>query len=239
MTIAHDPDVLALLDEVVATVDRSLPRVLALRGQVTIKEDGSPVSQADLFIEDEVYRLVDKALGRVSFISEETPRSLDEPSAIQVILDPIDGTENFVSGLSEWGVSLGIWSAGVHVASLLHLPAMGLSLRTGQQIAYSRSRIVGLSSSYSEEIGELMRSHRECRVIGCAVYNLFNVCRGSFSRFVNPKGAYVWDLLPGLNLALEHNCRVLVEGSNYHGGLLPSDRRYRVDVQHRYDLRPR
>ena len=36
-----------------------------------------------------------------------------------------------------------------------------------------------------------MKGAEEYRVTGCAVYNLINVIRGSFCRFVNPKGAYV------------------------------------------------
>ena len=74
--------------------------------------------------------------------------------------------------------------------------------------------------------------------MGCAVYNLYNVIRGSFARFTNPRGAHAWDLLPGLMLALEHKCDVEVEGKPYHGEFLEPGRKYRVDIRHRYDLHP-
>ena len=37
------------------------------------------------------------------------------------VLDPIDGTENFCSGLKEWGVSLSIWQGARHAGSLERL----------------------------------------------------------------------------------------------------------------------
>ena len=64
------------------------------------------------------------------------------------------------------------------------------------------SRITGFSSSMHPQITASLNEGGENRILGCAVYNLFNVARGAFARFVNPKGARVWDLLAGL--MLEH-----------------------------------
>ena len=57
-----------------------------------------------------------------------------------------------------------------------------------------------------------------------------------YSRFSNPKGAYAWDLLPGLMICLEQGCDVAVDGKPFDGRFLEPHRRYRVDVQHRHDL---
>lgn len=110
---------------------------------------------------------------------------------------------------------------------------------TGDTLTPIRSRIRGFSSSMCDEILEGMRSTQESRLMGCAVYNLYNVIRGSFARFTNPRGAYSWDLLPGLMLAREHNCDIEVEGKPYHGEFLEPGRKYRVDIRHRYDLHTR
>jgi myo-inositol-1(or 4)-monophosphatase len=119
---------------------------------------------------------------------------------------------------------------------MLAMPELGERLITGDKLPKIHSRITGFSSSFCDEIAVGIRDSTEYRVTGCAVYNLFNVIRGSFCRFVNPKGAYIWDLLPGLMLALEHGCEVLLDEKPYYGEFLDPTRKYRVDIRHRYDI---
>lgn len=76
-----------------------------------------------------------------------------------------------------------------------------------------------------------MSNPGEYRIFGCAVYNIYNVIRGSFKRFINPKGAYVWDILPGTMLAFEQGCRVLVDDAPYNGTYLDPSRKYRITIE--------
>lgn len=145
------------------------------------------------------------------------------------ILDPIDGTENFCSGLREWGITLPVWHEGKHAGSSLLIPELNACLRSGQSVEKFQSRIVGCSSSYNDQIGKVISENSESRIMGCAVYNQHNVISGSYSRFVNPKGAYCWDLQEGASLALENNGSVLLDGEPYDGKLLDPDRRHRID----------
>jgi myo-inositol-1(or 4)-monophosphatase len=229
-----------LLVSVQRLVDAHLAHVLALRHDVRIKEDGSPVTEADLYLERLVRAHLEAALPDLDFVAEE---SYSGQNVLQeghvALLDPIDGTENFCSGLKEWGVSLGLWYRGRHLGSLLHLPELGESLISGDRPTGHVSRITGLSSSFNEGIVQALRATREYRVSGCAVYNLLNVARGSFARFINPKGARAWDLLPGLMLCLEQGCDVRVDDEVFNGRFLDPAQRYRVDIRHRYDLHPR
>ena len=197
-----------------------LPSLLDQRYAITYKPDGSPVTDADLLVEREVSRLLADRLPGIEVIGEESTPDLVPADGYVAVIDPIDGTENFCSGLPEWGMSLGVWKSGVHVASMLLLPELGRSLTTGDRFEPIRSRITGFSSSYSPEIAKGIADAGEYRVTGCAVYNIYNVIRGSFCRFVNPKGAYIWDLLPGAMLALEHGCTVRVDEEPYRGELL-------------------
>jgi myo-inositol-1(or 4)-monophosphatase len=229
-----------LLDNVSELVMAHLSDILARRDRVSWKDDGSPVTAADIYVEDLVRSCLAACLPELSFVGEES----FDPSEVLgsgyvALLDPIDGTENFISGLKEWGVSLGIWHGGRHAASMLLMPELGEGLKTGDRITPRTSRIVGFSSSFCEEIGRQMGEVRESRITGCAAYNLYNVTRGAFARFCNPRGAYGWDLLPGLMLALEHGCEVLVDGNEFDGRFLKPGQRYRVDVRHRHDLHPR
>lgn len=225
-------EVRLFLNDVCDLIESHMDRIQATRYQFTIKSDGTPVTQSDIFIEDMVRWYVNQHLPDAVFIGEESfdyiSRNLD---SYMVILDPIDGTENFCSGLREWGVSFGLWFGGSHLGSFLLMPEMGLRLVTGDRVEPIQSRITGLSSSISPAFFEIMGQPGEYRIMGCAVYNIYNVIRGSYKRFVNPKGAYVWDILPGVMLALEQGCKVSIDGQPYHGEHLDPTFKYRVDIE--------
>jgi myo-inositol-1(or 4)-monophosphatase len=70
----------------------------------------------------------------------------------------------------------------------------------------------------------------EYRILGCSVYNLYNVINGSFYSFENNKGANVWDILPGLNLAIENKLVVTVNNQIYDGELLTPNQKYRFKI---------
>lgn len=231
----------ALLDGAQAFILETLPDLVARRHEVSWKADGSPVTQADLLLEQRLGAWLDARLPGIILIGEESyaPEGSAAPASDwTAVLDPIDGTENFCSGLKEWGVSLSLWRGNAHQGSLLALPELGEHLRTGQPVRYMRSRITGFSSSVVPEIAQGIEAADEARILGCAVYNLYNVTRGALARFVSPKGAYSWDLLAGVLLAREHGCDVLIDGKAYDGSFLAPNRRYRVDIRHRYDLHP-
>jgi myo-inositol-1(or 4)-monophosphatase len=228
-----------VLREVRDLVLGSLPQLNAMRYDIAWKPDGSPVTKADIFLENEIAGLLQRKIPGIRFIGEESYQpAITAGDGWVAVVDPIDGTENFCSGLKEWGTSLSIWRQGRHEGSLIVMPELGESMMSGDIPRVPGSRIVGFSSSYHPEIGRGLEENTEGRVMGCAVYNLFNVIRGAFARFVNPKGAYSWDLLAGVALAQESGCEVILEGQNYDGRFLEPGRRYRVDIRHRYDLHP-
>ena len=229
-----------LMRALIALVQDNMGRIEATRYDITLKPDGSPVTASDVFLEHLIRDHLVAHIPAIAFAGEETfadgaPLRTDGYVAI---LDPIDGTENFCSGLKEWGVSFTLWHGRTHLGSLLYLPELGEHLMTGDTLRPVRSRIRGFSSSMCPEILQGMAETGESRLTGCAVYNLYNVVRGAFARFTNPRGAYAWDLLPGLMLAREHHCDIEVEGQPYGGEFLEPGRKYRVDIRHRYDLHP-
>ena len=223
-----------LMPRVQERIIELLPELQTRRYEITWKPDGSPVTEADVFLEQQLRDLLQSTLPGLNFIGEESWIAGQSPTKGWVaVLDPIDGTENFCSGLKEWGVSLSIWHDGRHQASLLMMPELNEAMSTGNIPSIPRSRIVGFSSSFSPDIGKGLSETPEGRIMGCAVYNLFNVIRGAFSRFVNPKGAYSWDLLAGVSLAHEAGCKVEIDGKDYDGRFLEPGRRYCVDIRHR------
>lgn len=214
-----------------------LPQILQGRDHVRIKADNSFVSDGDMHIQGIAETWVRERLPEYQLVSEEldSPASDWDPLKKYVVLDPIDGTENFVSGLKEWGTGISIYAYGRHQESCIFLPELGELQITGMPWRHFRSRIVGLSSSLTaHDLSTLpVMPGTEYRVMGCAMYNLLMAARGSFKMFENVKGVACWDILPGINLALEAGCQVWVDGEVYRGQLLLPVKRYKVRVEAR------
>ena len=149
-----------------------------------------------------------------------------------VTVDPIDGTENFVSGLKEWGIGVSIYKNMVHYQSMIALPELDICFCSGDNIDKNRkSRLCGLSSYMTPQDFEQLEKGYEYRIMGCCMYNMYNVIKGSYQQFQHLKGCYSWDILPGINLALEHGCMVELEGKRYNGEFLRPGIKYRFKIK--------
>ena len=84
----------------------SLPRFKALDLQVTQKPDLTPVSDADFAVETHLRTLITEQFPNDSVIGEEfAQKSLGERTWI---IDPIDGTKNFVRGVPVWATLIAL-----------------------------------------------------------------------------------------------------------------------------------
>ncbi|MNC08899.1 Inositol-1-monophosphatase [compost metagenome] len=171
-------------------------------------------------------------------ISEELAPFTDviwDQNGSYVVLDPIDGTENFVSGLKEWGIGISIYTNGLHQESCIYLPELNDLHITGMTMTHHRSRIRGLSSSLTKQDLLQLAEGFEYRIIGCSMYNMLAAVRGAYASFENVKGVNCWDILPGLNFALEHNCEALVDGVAYQGQILFPTQKYKINIKKRHE----
>jgi fructose-1,6-bisphosphatase/inositol monophosphatase family enzyme len=217
-----------ICQEIQLIIQNNIHEILSLRNTKILKEDNSYVSKGDLLCESLIKDFIKNNLPGYALLSEESPK--DNLKAYNndkvIIVDPIDGTENYVSGLKEWGVAICVYENGKHKQSMLALPELNLYLKSGDTFPKFSSRIAGISSSLSKEDLLNLKSGFEYRIIGCCVYNMYNVITGSYYSFENPKGAKVWDIIPGLNLALENGLSVTVNNKKYEGELLRPDQKY-------------
>lgn len=210
-------------------IDLNISSILSLRNSFVKKSDDSYVSEGDLLVQKLLVDLASEKLPKFSIISEELEIRADTDFNNVIVIDPIDGTENFVSGFKEWGTGISVYKDGRHHESIIMLPELNDYLISGQKISRFQSRIVGLSSSIStKDMLGINVNGREIRVIGCAMYNLLSAIKGSFYYFVNLKGVNCWDLLPGINLAIEHNISVFIDGMPYEGQFLRPSKKYNV-----------
>jgi myo-inositol-1(or 4)-monophosphatase len=94
------------------------------RGELTIKSKGAQdmVSEADLNTELLIRGRLDAQFPKDAFLGEETGHStFDDGRGIWVV-DPIDGTQPFVSGLSSWCVSIAFVKNGALQFGMVYAP---------------------------------------------------------------------------------------------------------------------
>ena len=214
-------------------IESNLSNILSLRNTGRLKEDNTFVSDGDLLCQRLIFDYLAENVKDCVVFSEESENdlSLIDDTKFIITIDPIDGSENFISGLKEWGVGVSIYKGGKHIQSMISLPELGVCLCTGDTIERIRnSRICGLSSYMKAEDFAQLDGKMEYRIMGCCMYNMYNVIRGSYKQFFHLKGCFSWDILPGLNLALEHGLCIELEGEKYSGDFLIPGKRYRFVV---------
>lgn len=88
------------------------------------KTPGNPVSEADLAVDKFLRRELGRLLPSAAWLSEE---STDDPVRLGQdliwLVDPIDGTRDFVKGKPGWAVSVALVSAGKPLIGMLAAPA--------------------------------------------------------------------------------------------------------------------
>jgi 3'(2'),5'-bisphosphate nucleotidase len=95
---------------------------------VTAKGDDSPVTEADRRAEKVILAGLAELLPGVPVVAEEEVSEGRIPGALGdrfVLVDPLDGTREFVSRNGEFTVNIGIIEKGVPVAGAVYVPALG------------------------------------------------------------------------------------------------------------------
>nr|WP_137676954.1 3'(2'),5'-bisphosphate nucleotidase CysQ [Parerythrobacter lutipelagi] len=90
------------------------------------KEPGSPVCDADIEVDTFLHRELGALLPAAGWLSEETvdaPDRLDK--GLIWLVDPIDGTRDFLRGRSGWAVSVALISEGRPLIGMLDAPGRG------------------------------------------------------------------------------------------------------------------
>jgi histidinol-phosphatase len=98
---------------------------------VTMKPDATPVTQADQGAEQAIREVLGRAFPEHGFLGEEFGAVGDQSR--RWIIDPIDGTKNFVRHVPIWATLLAFEEAGEIVVGVIHNPVTGelLSARRG------------------------------------------------------------------------------------------------------------
>ncbi|MDX6510854.1 MAG: histidinol-phosphatase [Gaiellaceae bacterium] len=101
----------------------TLERFRARDLRVEAKPDLSPVSDADRRVEEELRERIARERPDYAVLGEEY--GTDGTAAARLVLDPIDGTRNFVRGIPVWATLIALEHDGRAEVAVVSAPALG------------------------------------------------------------------------------------------------------------------
>jgi 3'(2'), 5'-bisphosphate nucleotidase len=129
VTIAAD-EAERLLDDLAELAALAAAAILARpAAQVahSLKADNSPVTAADEAAEVIILDGLQRLLPRVPVVAEESNARGARPSlaATYLLVDPLDGTKEFLAGRDDYTVNIAIVTEGIPIAGVIAAPALG------------------------------------------------------------------------------------------------------------------
>jgi myo-inositol-1(or 4)-monophosphatase len=86
--------------------------------------DNSPVSEADIAVNDLLHGRLSELVPAASWLSEETEAQPDRAVPFAWIVDPIDGTRAYISGRADWSIAVALVEDGIPQLSAIYAPAI-------------------------------------------------------------------------------------------------------------------
>ncbi len=193
--------------------------------QVSVKGPGDFVSAADRRAEQIIYQELSKARPDHAFLMEESGKLGPGDAECRFIVDPLDGTHNFLHGIPHWAISIALEKAGEIVAGVVYDPVKNEMFYAEKgNGAYMNDRrirvsgrkdperaIVGYWSSYpgrydearyTADLNKLRGRFERFRVNGAAAIDLAWVACGRFDAFAQHDLKF-WDVAAGTILIRE------------------------------------
>jgi myo-inositol-1(or 4)-monophosphatase len=189
--------------------------------QVSAKGPGDFVTRADLKAEEVVRAELAEARPNYGWLGEETGAAKGADPTRRWLVDPLDGTTNFLHGLPHWSVSIGLEHKGEVVAGVVYDPVKDeifvAEKGAGAWVNDRRLRVSGrremseaiFATGGREDLPGTLRAFATLtprtagiRRWGSAALDLAYVAAGRFDGFWE-RGLNPWDVAAGLLLVRE------------------------------------
>ena len=190
-----------------------------------IKSDNTPVSNGDLEVNKLISNKISKVTPDIPIISEETSDNKNNLDLKNFwLIDPIDGTYDYINNLEEFTINAGLIINNKPVAGLINAPAkkrMFYSYDKGGAFELTKGKIINLNNkpfrksenlkfiSYSTKIKpEIQKIYNELGVQdNIKMKSSLKFCvvaAGEYDGYVAEPRAYEWDIAAG-HAILEHS----------------------------------
>jgi len=192
--------------------------------EVREKGEDNPVTTADLEADKTLRRVLLEGAPGTGWLSEET---MDSPERLQKddvwVVDPIDGTKEFINGVPEFAISIGLASKGEMVLGVLYNPPKdelfwaekgggaflnGEAIRVTGRSDLDGSVLIASRSEFGRGEFETYGASFEVRPVGSIAYKLAQIAAGEadLTWSLGPKNE--WDIAGGLCLIQEAGGKV-------------------------------
>ena len=203
-----------LIDHFLAAGDLSLE--LRKKGLIKkIKSDNTPVSNGDLEVNKLISNKISEITPDLPIISEESSENKDNLNLKDFwLIDPIDGTYDYINNLEEFTINAGLIINNKPVAGLINAPAkkrMFYSYEKGSAFEFSNGKIINLSNITSKKSESL-------KFI-------------SYSKKVKPEIQKIYDDL-GVkeNIKMKSSLKFCVVATREYDGYVAEPRAYEWDI---------
>jgi myo-inositol-1(or 4)-monophosphatase len=193
--------------------------------QVSLKGPGDYVSQADRKAEEVIYAELSRARPGYSFLMEERGAVAGDDDQHRWIVDPLDGTTNFLHGIPVFAISIALERQGQLVAGVIYNPAMdelytaerggGAFMNDRRLRVAGRTKLAdavigtgvphlgrGHHGNYLVELRNIMGEVSGIRRLGAAALDLAYVAAGRMDGFWEA-GLSPWDVAAGVLMIRE------------------------------------
>jgi histidinol-phosphatase len=135
--------------------------------EVSLKADQTPVTQADREAEQVIAEILGRACPGVGFLGEESGATGSRER--RFIVDPIDGTKNFVRRIPIWATLIALEEDGEIAAGVIHNPVTG-DLYAARRGAGAFLNEAPIRVSSVESLAEAQLLHAGLRIVREAGY---------------------------------------------------------------------
>ena len=178
------------------------------------KSPNNPVTTADLMTNQRIREIIYHTFPDDGWLSEETEDSADRLAKSRVwIVDPIDGTEEFIAGTPEFAISIALVVQGTPVIGVLHNPATAElfyayagsgAFCNGTPIYSSSCRSLKQASMFVSQtehrkglLAGLIPLVAKIQYIGSVTYKLARLAAGIGDLYVTVRPKNEWDFCAG------------------------------------------
>jgi len=193
--------------------------------QVSTKGPGDFVSRADTKAEATIREELTEARPNYGWLGEESVEVKGTDPTRRWIVDPLDGTTNFLHGLPHWAISIGLEHKGEVVAGVIYDPikdemfvaekGAGAYLNDRRLRVSGRKEMIemifatGVPSSGHSDLPDALREIAAVAIVsagvrrfGAAALDLAYVAAGRVDGFWE-RGLHAWDIAAGILIVRE------------------------------------
>lgn len=255
------PALVNVLAKAAEQAGRKLVSDFARIDRIPVKQKGPAdfVTMSDFKAQEIIREILSEERPNFGFLMEEEDGVVEKEAAKErFIVDPLDGTANFIHGIPHWAISMAVEREGEIVSGMIYNPIAGemfwAEKGVGAYLGRNRIQVSGRSDLSEcllantllyrgnrkdtekgvQCVGEMCKHTAGVRREGSATLDLAYVAAGRYDGYWVTSGVSIWDMAAGALIVKEAGGMVspMVEGEDpiKSGALIATNSRIHNEV---------